>query len=503
VIALLLLLAPFADAFWARDLGALQRHLAENRSGEQRALFEDMLKLSTCEPLEKLDQPDPLRSLVRVEEARRGTPKTLWDDLLRDGFFRRAVWNPDSDKALRWPDEEERWPAEVLLVDGLKSSCAKASKGKGPLALLTPELLKQLPPEPAARVAYERAVLLWRKGSTEGAATLDPALLDPTLRRSARFLRLEAKLDPPEGWVALAAEWPELAIRTRAAAELLRERRFEEVVRISEVEETPKDAPQLEMVRSLLWSRALAMQALGRDAEMLEVLARAETLPGSAQGRAAMRALAMSTLARHPFDAQALERFSGIAGLDAAMAELSHRALAAGNLPAAREAAQRLQQIREPRWRAEGLALAGEIAWVSGEPQAAKAALAQLFSPGWRRAETEPRDRAALGLAHAMALSVAGGGADRAELEVQLAWLRDRLSARDAAQVEVMLASLRDAPEKGEQPIALGQVEVVRPPEPPPAPALALDLPEPRSLLAIPAPDGSLRDWFDDSRGTP
>jgi hypothetical protein len=216
-----------------------------------------------------------------------------------------------------------------------------------------------------------------------------------------------------------------------------------------------------------------------------------------------MRAMAMSTLARQPADAAALERFSGIAGLDAAWVELARRALAAGNLKTARDAAQRLQEVRDPRWRAAGLALAGEIGWATGETRVTRAALEQMFAPGWRNAEREPRDLAALQLAHAMVLTEADRGQGRAELELQLKWLRERLSARDAAQVEALLSSLREIPpDQGEQRVALGLVDVVRPPEPPPAPAVVADLPEPRSLLAIPAPDGTLKDWFE-SRGAP
>jgi hypothetical protein len=77
---------------------------------------------------------------------------------MREGFFQRAVWNPEEKGALLWPDEEERWPGEVLRVRPLTSTCNKAAKGAGALALLTPELLKALPPEPAARAAYERAL---------------------------------------------------------------------------------------------------------------------------------------------------------------------------------------------------------------------------------------------------------------------------------------------------------------------------------------------------------
>jgi hypothetical protein len=503
VIALLLVLAPFLEAFWARDLGALHRQLLEDPAGEQHALFEDLLRLATCDKLEKTKSPDPLRMLVRAEEARRKTPGTVWDDLLREDFFRRTVWNPGEGNRLVWPDETERWPAEVLLVGPLGWKCAKAAKGSGALALLTPQLLQSLPEGPRARAAYERAALLWRKGSTEGAAAIDPTLLPEELRRPARFLRLEAKLDPPDGWIALAKEWPELAITCRAASELLRQRRHEEVVALTEGLETPKDPARAEMMRSMIWARAVSLQALGRDGEVLETLSRAESMPGSLRGRDAIRALAMATLSRQPANAALLARFSGVAGMDAAWLELARRALAAGNLRTAREAARRLQQIGEARWRAAGLALSGEIGWASGEPAEARAAFAQLFAPGWRAAEREPRDLAALQLAHAMVLSEAENGGARRELESQLTFVRDRLSARDAAQVETLLASLReDPPGRGEQPVALGAVEVVRAPEPPPPPPAILDLPEARSLLAIPAPDGTLRDWFD-TRGAP
>jgi len=347
-------------------------------------------------------------------------------------------------------------------------------------------------------------VLTWRKGKIESAAAIDVARLDPSLRPGARFLRLEANVDPPDGWIALAAELPGLATATRAIAELYRQKRHEEVVRLSEAVALPRDAASADMVRSILWFRALSLQALDRDADMLATLAEARALPGSAQGRDAMRALAMSALARHPADPTLLERFSGASGLDSAWLELAHRALGAGNFRTARDAAERLQQIRDPRWRAEGLALAGEIGWVSGDVKATRAAFDQLFAPGWRAVERESRDLAAIELAHAMVLTAADRGAGSiGELQSQLASLRDRLPARDAAQVEALIASVRDsAPERGEQRLALGEVAVVRPPEAPPVPAVQVDLPEPRSLLAIPAPDGTLRDWFD-TRGAP
>ena len=503
MIGLLLLLTPFLDAFWERDLGTLHRELQENRAGEQRELFADLLRLVDCDPLEKLTEPDPLRALVRAEEARRGAPETIWSDVLREDFFRRTVWNPDEKNALLWPDEEERWPGEVLRVGPVPSNCRKAAKGAGPLPMLTPELLKALPPEPAARAAYERAILLWRKGSTEGAAAVvEVQRLHPRLRLAARFLRLEAKLDPSEGWIPLAAEWPQLAVVTRAAAELLRQRRYDEVVRLTGSVELPDGATHAEMVRAILWTRAVALQTLGRDPEMLEVLARARSLPGKGKGQEAMRALAMSALARQPVDPARLEAFSGAAGRDAAWVELANRALAAGNLQTARDAALQLQAAGDPRWRAQGLALAGEIGWASGELKETHAVLERLFTQRLRAAERESRDAAALQLAHAIVLREAEGGTHRDALKSQLDWLRERLSIRDAVQIEALVTSLQSAPGEGEQRLALGRIDVVRAPEPPPEPPVLLDLPEPPSLLAIPGPDGALHDWFE-ARGPP
>ena len=370
------------------------------------------------------------------------------------------------------------------------------------MPLLTPELVKALPPEPAARAAYERAILLWRKGSTEGAAAVEVQRLHPSLRRAAQFLRLEAKLDPPEGWLPLVAEWPQLAVVTRASAELLRQRRYEEVVDLTASIELPADATRAEMVRAILWARAVALQSLGRDKEMLEVLARARSLPGKGKGQEAIRALAMSALARQPADPARLEPFIGVAGRDAAWTELAQLALAAGNLQTARDAALQLQTASDPRWRAQGLALAGEIGWASGEVKETQAALERLFTQRLRVAERESRDSAALQLAHAIVLREAEGGTHRDALKSQLAWLRERLPTRDAAQIEALVTSLQPAPDEGEQRLALGRIDVVRTPEPPPEPAVLLDLPEPASLLAIPGPDGALHDWFE-ARGPP
>ena len=75
MIALLLAVAaaPFADAFWDRDLGALARELLEHRRAAQAALFEDLVRLCDCETLAPLETPDPLRQLVRTTTILKAT----------------------------------------------------------------------------------------------------------------------------------------------------------------------------------------------------------------------------------------------------------------------------------------------------------------------------------------------------------------------------------------------------------------------------------------------
>jgi hypothetical protein len=230
---------------------------------------------------------------------------------------------------------------------------------------------------------------------------------------------------------------------------------------------------------------------------MLEALLRARSLPGNNKGQEAMRALAMAALARQPPDHAQVEAFSGTAGLDATWMELAHRALAAGNLQTARDAALQLQMATDAHWRAQGLALAGEIAWAAGEVKETQAALQRLFTERFRTAEREWRDSAVLQLAHALVLREAESGGNADALKAQLAWMREQLPLRDAAQIESLVTSLQWSSAEGEQRLALGRVDVTRAPEPPPEPAVVLDLAEPASLLAIPGADGALHEWFE------
>ncbi len=399
---------------------------------------------------------------------------------------------------LRWPDEPERWPGETLLVDEPAWKCGAAKPGTGPLATLRPALFPSLPPEAAARAIYERAVLRYRQGALEGTEQLDPALLAAQLQPAARFLRLEAKVDPPEGFVALAKEWPQLAVLLRAA------QRLHELARHAELLDLTSAADQLPpspMQRHVLFLRALSFHALQREPQMLDAISRALAQPGSEQGLEPFRALAISALGRSGYDAEALDRVAR--PRQPALEQFARRALAAGRFDTARDAAQALAGDLDPRWRAQGLALLGEIAWRSGDGQGAEAAFEQLFDPA--RKLGGYRDPAALQLAQSLVVVQAGRrdpGVAR-KLDAELTVLRDRVHLKAMAQVEALLAAAREtAVQQGEQPVALGEVDVLLPPSPPPAPKIEIELPEPRSLLAIPAQDGSLRDWFE-TRGAP
>lgn len=493
----LLLAAAFVDAFWARDLGALTRELAEDPSrGEERMFFDDLLRLTTCSPLEKLQEQTPLRVLVRVEEARRFAPGTLWDDVQKAGFFKLTPWNPDDDKLLRWPDEKERWPNETLLVPEMPWQCLHAKKGTGPLPLLQPALLRSLPPEVAARAIYERAVLRYRQGALEGIAEIDPALLTSDLRFAARFLRLEAGVDGPDGWADLARAWPHPAIAMRAAQRLFETKQYVELVQLPAPE--PKASA---MLRHVFILRGLAFHAIRRDRDMVQAFAAAFAQPGTDKDVEPLRALAIQALAKEPFDSRLVARVA--TSVNGGLEQLAHQALAAGNYDTAMAAAQRLADDPDLRWRSQGLVLVGETAFRSGDVEKTFATFARIFEPAQKLGGF--RDPAAVQLAQALVVTDAqrGDPARGRALASELDAVRRLVRLKAVPQIDELLTAVRRAAvQKGEQPVALGEVTVTVTPPPPSPPKIEIELPEPRSLLAIPAQDGTLRDWFDD-RGSP
>lgn len=494
VIALLVAAMPFVDAFWSRDLGALARDLAEDpAAGEEHLLFQDLLQLATCAPLPPLREPSPLRELVRAEEARRGARATVWDDLLRKDFFRRMPLNPDLRSALRWPDETERWPQEVLLVAEPHWNCPGAKLASDPLPMLKRDSIRSLPPDAAARAVYERVLLRYRQGRLEDAADIDPALVPRSLQLAARFLRLEDGVDPAEGWVALAQEWPEPAIVLRAAEHLFDEGRYAEVAALQLEGTTP-------MHRHFLVLRAFSLRALGREADALEPLLAALAIGPLPSDYEPLRAQALTLLARRPFDAALLAR-AGVP-MPSALDQVARQAIAAGKLETARLAAAQLAAEPDPRWRGQGIALAGEVAWRERDVERATAAFGRIFDPKEKLGVY--RDPSALLLAQALVVREADRVDARAaaRLSAQLTQVVSHVHLKSVPQAEALLAAAhRAVVERGEQPVALGEVSVEVTPGLPAAPKIEIDLPEPVSLLAIPAPDGSLRAWFD--RGGP
>jgi hypothetical protein len=475
-----ILLATAAQFFWSRDLGGLARHVAEE-PGAADSLFGDLLRLANCEPLPSSD--DPLRRLVRAEALRRARPaNTIWRDILRPGFFRREVVNPVG--TLVWRDDGEPWPGETLVVAAPVSRCATEPLPKGDeLALLDVRL-----DDPAARsrVAYQRAVLLLRKKEKARAGEVDPALLRPELQPWGKLLRLETGVDPRDRYAALLEEWsaaPE-QVAVRAAAVLAERRDFAELARITGRVSAPRTPAQ----RYLLALRAVALHALGRDEEALAALEKTPT-----------RELALRILARRPFDGRTRTLLAAFPGAPAA--DLSERALAVGN---ARTALAAAEELVDGKKLARGLALQAEIAFAQRDVPAFDDAVARLFPKerfgrAWQRDE---RDRSAIELFELLAARQASRpdrGWQRL-LEARAGKMAAEIHARHRPEAERVLTALRElrgknAP-RGAQMVALGALPV-EPDAPLPAPPeVSFEWPEPFSLLAIPAADGSLRDWF-------
>ncbi len=537
-----LLLATFAQLFWQHELGLLRREILDDRGmGEERMLFDDLLALGTCAPLSRLAEPSPMRQLVRVEAARRvrlgkaaGSSRTVWRDLLRPGFFSVAILNPKPSKALYWIDEKEKWPNETLLVQSPAWLCGKLPAWSAE-EQITQELISSQEPRTAALLAYERAAVQFRAGKALELHGLETEQLPANLRPYARFLRLEAGADPREGFAELAAVLPEPIVLDRAAQALYDAGRFAEVVKLTEGKPP----------RFSLWMRALSLLRLGREDEMLDALARgfAASSAGFAPGGPAsggpasgagasgvsgsgvassgdastepLRELAMQTLARRPLDEKKLAFFAVKGAEEATLLQLGQRALAAGNVATARAVAQALADEPKARNSAAGLALQGESAFVSGDAEALRDALALLFPAGGgygrgalagpkaprvpgqlRVADRDERDHAAVALAQALA----GRAHDRPELaallEETFARLREGVHIRYAREIDSVAETLHSTVARDLQRVAVGEIKIANPPQPPPPPKAELELPEPFSLLAIPVDDGSLRSWF-------
>ena len=494
MIALLLGLAaaPFAGAFWDRDLGALARELADSPGAAQAALFEDLVRLCDCEELPPLEAPDPLRQLVRVEAARRGrfgpkaaSSETIWKDVLRKDFFRRDPRNPPIANALTWPDDEELWTGEIRVVEAPHWRCDKP--GRAPPGQDHPDLSEALRAaghlEAASRFAYHRASRLLIQGvksrAVEQARAIDPGVLGQ-LGHWAALLRIQLGADGPDASIALARAWSgpqSLPARTLASDYLARQGRWTEVAELAEAAEG-SDRALLDHVRLL---RARALIELSRREEAVAVI------PRDARSEIA-RDLAMEAVTGRPLDAASIELLTALwPDPTDAFARVAERALFAGALDAARSAAASI-----PRSVARSRMVAAELAFAAGDRAGFEASLAGLSATqGLRMSERLARGRAAADLAGALASLAPATPALRLEAAAAIDSLAEQYGGRVARELSTAAAALRTR-----NAASAGVVRIPAPLPLPDLPPIQVSWPEPRSLLAIPDGVGGLRDWF-------
>jgi len=483
--------AQFAGTFWDRDLGGLARALSDYRGDSQAPLFDDLLRLCDCEPLEALEGPDPLRQLVRIEAARAvrlraaGAPGTLWRDLSRKEFFRRDPGNPPLENALIWPDESETWTGEVRWVEPPRWQCDKPARP--PAAQDDSKLADALRAaghaEAASRFAYHRASRLLARGeraaAVEQARAIDPAAL-AELGHWAALLRLQMGVDGPDAAVALARAWsgPEsLRARALAADHLARQGRWAEIPEIAaNVEGT--DKALLEHVELL---RVRALLELGRREEALAAI------PREARSDLA-RELALAAIAGRPVDAPVAELIRRLWPDPAeAFARLAERALFAGALDAARSAAGSLSGSG-----ARTRLVQAELAFSAGDRAGFTAAVGRIGpSQAMRGSERLARGRTAIELASALAALAPGAPALRLDAAAALESLAERYGGTIARDLATAAAALRT-----QRAASAGVVPIPAPLPLPDLPRFQVTWPEPRSLLAIPDGEGGLRDWF-------
>ncbi|MFY0564941.1 hypothetical protein ACN28E_13875 [Archangium lansingense] len=549
LLAVVLAANPYSEQLWAKDLRGLVALLADPpvnpADAEQQALFGDVVRFLNCEPLPALNAEDRLhasRALLRLEEARRGRlgasaakSDTVWRDVLSPDFFRRASVFAQGE-VLRWPVEEERWSSEVLEVKLKAWSCDKPAAPADELGLLTPELLKEvdvLGPEASGRLLYHRASQLLARGKAdearEMAARLSPPVLAEELRPFAQLLRLALELEPREGYVSLARE-PALASRrlpiaVQAAAQLSTEGRWQEVLALTEPyaqwpgSSTP--AAEAELRKDLLYRRALAYQALGDREALLQAIAPVFPALASSQDPLveALRGVMLASLARGALEPQSLallKDLGPVAGLGRRMASLGSLALGVGNVRTALEVSERLLQERGVPSRARGFALRAEVALASGDAAGLTRSIERLLA--LRRQERVPVrdleevDRIALALAQTLVTASADLTEPRWRplLSAQLERVREGVHSRHEKVFPALVAALEDRPpqpvakgKRQEAFVAVGQVAVGAPQGTLPPPPFSVEWPEPYSLLALPLPDGSPRDWFPREPSTP
>ncbi|ATB43583.1 hypothetical protein CYFUS_009063 [Cystobacter fuscus] len=543
LLAVALATHPYAEPFWARDLTALVERLTappvDPADAERQRLFGDVVSFLNCEPLAPLrpeDSPRAPRALLRLEVARRGrlgasaaSSATLWRDVLTPDFFRRAALLP-KEQALRWPIEEENWSSETLELRLRPSSCGQPVPATDELPLLTSELEqevdKTLGAEVAHRLLYHRASRLLTLGradeAREVARRLNPSAMGDALRPLGQLLRLGLGIDPPAGYLSLVDE-PVLSplrmpIVAQAAAHLSTEARWREVLAITEPYAPRPDARASLSESPQRWDvfyrRALAYQALGERESLARMWPSIFPALASAQDSRveALRGIALADLARGTLDTQALTLLRDLgpaAAFPRRLATLGGLALDRGNVRLALDVSERLLLEKSALFRVRGHTLRAEVALASGDATGLTRAIERLLS--LRRQEPVPTkdleevDRIVLALAQTLVTA----SADLTEarwrplLAAQLEGMRQAVHSRHEKAFPALLAALEDrgpqAAAKGkrlEAFVAVGQVAVGAPPGLEPPPPLTVSWPELWSLLALPLPEGSWRDWF-------
>ncbi|HEY8206492.1 MAG TPA: hypothetical protein VIG99_03355 [Myxococcaceae bacterium] len=540
---------PFAEAFWHKDLGLLVALLAEpgDASEDQaRALFGDLVRLVNCEPLPPIPGSDTsplreLRQLVRLERARRSrlgaaaaTAPTLWRDILSPKFFNRSLGAGPDGTLLFWPVESEYWSAEALRARVRASGCAAPPGAPKPAELelanevLLLNLRRQAAPAKAlrpaaARLAYQRAVLLSRAGQLEpakeaAAQVLPPDLLGPDLAHYGILLRLEMGVDPPEGYAALMGRSfgaNQSAVDSRLAYGLHRSGSWDKLVQVTAAARAldpaavcgPAGSP---VSRDLVYRHAVALEKLGASGE-LDALLAAE-FPACAKVTEpavdALKDLAIASYARRPLDVAMEGRLKALNApgrLARDVQKLGARALHSGNLANAQRAMGWLITDRTAVGRARGWVLEAEIAFALQDGKRFDRAVDSIFPQdpamdSLRPRERDERDRAVEELVQALVTADAeapAGPEFQRRLRAQIPVWRDRAALKREKSFTALLAALEAKPvpltsEKGRRrptaEVAVGEIPVAAPDAVLPPPAVQFDWPEPYSLLAIPPP---------------
>lgn len=535
VLTAVLTLSGPVDRFWERDLFGTVRALADqsHRVGDHAGLVTDLVRLAQCEPLPPVPTQAPDRAarlLVRLEAARGGrmgegarSSTTLWRDLYTPAFFRRVPQVKAG--ALVWPVEDERWPDEALNFQLTPGCVAVPAAAGDELTLLPPAIAAALASPGlegiAATTSYQLTVLQLRAGKLEAAqasaALLDPARLEPIPSANARLMRLELGIDPPEGYLELVA-LPELQpvdlhVRARASGVLIGQGRYLAAVEVTtpalEAALAPSRTPG-GIAQDLLCRHLTALVGAGRLDPAVAILPRTlkTGAPETEPSMQCLRELALELASLRKLDTftEQLIALAGPAEKDGERwVEAGSRALARRQLEVAHALATRATTFGPGRARQGGDILLAEIAWARGDLEGFATRLAALYGKQGRESARLRGDREKAALVAGAALVNRMEQQPLPELRTRLLealrTFRKEALRKNQPAAEALLAAgekrARSAA-KGSTVVAVvavGDIQVTfQPPRMAPT-ASPVDYPEPYSLLAVPAPDGSFHPW--------